>query len=200
MVFFFFPSTCCCYGLEYSPTGADNETDVQQWAKKADLVTSFLLVVTLSVAAADAIYRYAPTVTLGTLFGGLWLQAIAPFAQLTVLVALVRDGGSSRVGILLRNSYLQWLGRVSMTIYLVHLPVLWYLTWANNHGAAINWSCDSAEDEESCWKTFSGERTLPFYLIPAVWAVTLPLAAATYYFVEEPFRKMLRYRSEMPRM
>jgi len=85
------------------------------------------------VAVGDALYRYE---SIHTILGGLRLQAIAPLAQLTVIVALVRDQGQSRAAKALLHPIAQWLGRVSMCIYLIHFPVIYY-GWAM--GAVAHW-------------------------------------------------------------
>lgn len=55
-------------------------------------------------------------------------------AQLTVVVALTRDGGVSLAGKALRTPLAQWLGRLSMALYLVHMPVIAYLCLAVSGG------------------------------------------------------------------
>ena len=204
----FFPTSCCCQ-LDYFTAERNEEAEKRFWTKTADWNSAFLLLFTLSVTIGDAIYRYVPAQSLHTIFGGLWLQAIVPLAQLTVIVALVRDGGQSHASKLLLQPTLQWLGRISMSIYLIHFPIIYYLMWANNDGNYVEWpnnySCDATsanrdDDYSNCrdnLSTFYSRLTLPYWLIPVVVVLTIPLSAATFYLVEEPCRKAFR-RSESP--
>lgn len=169
-----------------------DDADKKRWIQQADDSSWSLLVLTLSVAFGDLLLRLI-FLRPGRLMGGLWLQAVVPFAQVTVLVALVRDGGFSKAGRFLRQKWLQWLGKISMAIYLVHFPVQWYLLFAHNRGMPLSWA-----DWPMCIRSLDGcnkLRILPYHLIPAMWAISLLLAAATFYYVEEPLRKMLRFKN-----
>mmetsp|Transcript_19482 Transcript_19482/g.27860 ORF Transcript_19482/g.27860 Transcript_19482/m.27860 type:complete len:117 (+) Transcript_19482:835-1185(+) len=56
----------------------------------------------------------------------------------------------------------------------------------------------SAADYDACKSTldaFIASRTLPFWLIPVVVVLTLPLAAATHRLVLEPCRAALKHNS-----
>ena len=205
---FFFPfSFCAQQNSGYcSERGSDEEQML--WARSADAKALFLLLFTLLVAFVDAVYRYAsvnhPLLSSNpSIDGAVWLQAINPLAQLTLLVALVRDGGQSLASRFLCHPALQWLGRISMSIYLIHYPVIDYLLWANNRGASVKWpsssSCGShqaTDADDHCSdevKIFKQLRTLPIWLIPVIVVVTIVLAVGTFYFVEEPCREAWRY-------
>ena len=54
--------------------------------------------------------------------------------QLSILVALTRDGGKSRASKALTTPLALWLGKISMNLYLVHVPVLYYVCWALHGG------------------------------------------------------------------
>merc|ERR1711998_518711 len=57
---------------------------------------------------------------------GAGFQLVAPPLQLAVLVALTRDKGSSFTARVCLSWPARWLGRVSMALYLVHVPVMQY--------------------------------------------------------------------------
>jgi peptidoglycan/LPS O-acetylase OafA/YrhL len=91
-----------------------------------------------------------------------------------------------------------------MCIYLIHFPIIYYLMWwVHNRGRSVQWPTDfscqhSAADYDTCQAdldAFSASRTLPFWLIPVVVALTLPLAAATHRWVEEPCRKAMKHNN-----
>ena len=54
----------------------------------------------------------------------LWYQAVDPFIYLTLLVAVTKDGGRSLTSRILRTRVCQFLGKISMAIYLVHMPCI----------------------------------------------------------------------------
>ena len=123
----------------------------------------------------------------------------------------------SRAGRFLRRPLLLWLGKISMSLYLVHHPVIYYTVWGHNClrrglcDAPINvpdvLDCgqeygdgdgDGDGDDgklETCRRERNDyERTLqvPFACIPIVVAVSLALATLLFHCVEEPCRRLLR--------
>jgi peptidoglycan/LPS O-acetylase OafA/YrhL len=202
---FFFPCGACGSCGTDGADGAGGAVDPTQalaedratWGGAADRTAAALLGVTLATAAGDAALHYT---TGGSILGGIWLQAIAPFAQLTVVVALTRDDVGSRSAKLLRHPLLQFLGQISMTIYLVHWPLIFYLCAVLNGGAAISWPTCSGDDDACAHETkhFTRLRTLPAWGIPVVIGAALLLAVALFYGVEEPCRKALRVVKKPP--
>jgi peptidoglycan/LPS O-acetylase OafA/YrhL len=137
-----------------------------------------------------------------SILGAIWFQALVPFIQLGVIVALTRDSGHSVSSRVLRTPLAQWLGKLSMCIYLVHLPILYYVTWIL-HGSAIKWpeiDCsqyESDDDRQVCeheLRTFDSVRRIPLWAMPIVWILSILFAVVLYYGVEEPGRKLFRAR------
>ena len=58
-----------------------------------------------------------------------WFDAGLVFAELTIVVGLARDGGASRLARVCRSAPAQYLGQISMSLYLAHFTVYLYATW-----------------------------------------------------------------------
>jgi peptidoglycan/LPS O-acetylase OafA/YrhL len=180
-------------------------SDVAYWSRVATSQAACLLILTLSVALVGIIVRH-----LGHsdgIFGEVWLQAIVPFAQLDLLVALTRDQGQSLASKVLRTPAAQWLGKLSMAIYLLHFPVIFYLCWATYGKPSLAWptefNCDhyphGPNDDMTKYRECIGAiivwadaRSIELWGIVAVPAITIPLAALVFYGFEEPLRRTLR--------
>ncbi|CAM9796695.1 unnamed protein product [Phaeothamnion confervicola] len=177
------------------------ESEQSKWAALTERRSIHLLALTLFVGVCASAAMYAGV----NILGGVWLQAIVPFAQLEVVVGLTRDGGASRAAKVLLRPHARWLGKVGMSIYLVHLVLMPYLTWAL-YGGKLSWpeefDCDGLEsdgasvavvdacnDEVDDWDE---ARLLPIWGIPVVAVASVGAAAAIFYGFEEPARKMLR--------
>lgn len=179
----FFPARAqdCCKTQQLIVPDVIN-ADEAFWASRAVTQSILLLVITLAVAILDF------GVGVGIL-GAVWLQAIVPFSQLELIMALTLERGESVVAHVLRTPLARWLGTISMTIYLVHHPVIWYLCWTINKGAAVQWPPANAPD--SAYYTFMDQRTIPMWGVAVVPLITIPLACLVYYGYEEPLRKAL---------
>ena len=212
-------------GFSWLPLDDDNA----HWGEVADWSSGTALALFLSTIVADGIYlileREYPIhggASNNTIFGGLWLQAICPFLLLTVIVSLAREGreGGSRVGKYLRRPVSRWLGKISMSLYLVHHPILYYVVWGHNClkrgmcGEPINvpselTDCSSKSKgnggkDDDAVATCRSERndyfrtlTLPIECIPVVVVAALILATALFYAVEEPTRRCLRSKKSL---
>jgi peptidoglycan/LPS O-acetylase OafA/YrhL len=190
--FFFFPLTCKIHPAN----GAPGVVQSVRWAFLANVYSIFALVFTVLVAVANGIGLQNG---IASILGGLWLQAIMPFVQLTVVVALTKDKASSLASRFLRHPTLMWLGKVSMAIYLVHHPTIYYVVWFHNcytRGVCGPVDVPTADDgNDHVINAYLRDLTLPFWAVPIVVLISIPLAALLYYFVEEPGRKFLRSSS-----
>jgi peptidoglycan/LPS O-acetylase OafA/YrhL len=113
-------------------------------------------------------------------------------AQLNVLVALTRDGGRSWASRALRTPLAQWLGKLSMNIYLLHYPLLFWLAFALHGGRVNRYSCGPDESPDVCYARFEANKGIAGWGVAAVAAATLLLAELCYRVVEAPARKCLR--------
>ena len=113
----------CCLGWQLTTTEVDFGRTCVRQASKLLFLTALWSVLSISV---------------GNIASNWWFQAINVFAQLDLIVALTRAKGSTLCSVVLRASVVQWLGELSMSIYLVHFPIIYYLCWIL-HGDPIAW-------------------------------------------------------------
>ena len=99
-------------------------TDKEYWKKSAVTTSVFLLVITLSVAIINIF---------ASLLGAVWLQAIVPYAQSVVIIALTLDNGESTVAKFLRNKVFTFLGTIGMTIYCLVLLFIIITSFINSN-------------------------------------------------------------------
>lgn len=91
----------------------------------------------------------------------LYTKGWAAMTQLSILVALTRDGGKSLASHALRTPLALWLGKISMNLYLVHLPLLYYLAWIMNGGinttpdAPLDCGSEGSPGYDSCSKQWA---------------------------------------------
>ena len=213
----FFPSCCCVRGSNirtsnatvFNPTVQVNSEDMAPttdvldsgyWASKATSQSINLLLNTLIVCGMDTMNRYMNGGD--GILGAVWFQAIVPFAQLELIVALTRDNGTSLAYRTLCTTVGRWLGERSMCIYLVHYPLIFYVSLAA-YGKAVRWpdefDCSkydsSSADRQHCvdeLNKFSDARAMPLWGIAVVPVAAILLADIFYRFIEQPCRKMLR--------
>lgn len=132
--------------------------------------------------------------------GNIWFQFLNVFAQLEVMVSFVRLKGKTNISTLLRHPILLWFGELSMALYMVHFPCIFYACWIYQ-GNTIDWppsqdcSHDYADDDgkqNSCqndYDSWKDARTPQYWFLPIVASVAIGLATLLYYLVEEPVRK-----------
>lgn len=125
------------------------------------------------------------------LFGAVFLQAIVPFAQLTVIVGLTRDCSESNTAYrFLTHSVTLWLGKISMTIYLVHYLFISYIEWGVYHWKVLPY-CDFMVKHPDCDEQ-ADAMVMPVWGIPAVIAMTMVASPLIFYCFEEPLRRLLQ--------
>jgi peptidoglycan/LPS O-acetylase OafA/YrhL len=197
---FFWPNSIF-YG--FFPIFTIQETDDDFWSNRVEYQFKFIIVLYLLIATIDGILRLgfgSPSI-----LGGLWLQAIIPFSQLELIIGLTRDKGLSKPSQFFRTKLGAWLGKISMSLYLIHVPVLNYVLWSI-YGSYGQWpdtfDCkskyNSSNDDskfnecEDNVRHFNVTHYLPVWAIPIVVVISVPLAWFIYTFVEEPCRKLIR--------
>jgi peptidoglycan/LPS O-acetylase OafA/YrhL len=188
------------------------EDDQSYWGRVADVRSAFILWLTFCTIVSDGIYLLSMD---GTVYGGLWLQAVVPYMQLTVVVALTRDASLSDASDFLQHPICQWLGDISYSLYLISYPVIFAVCLVHNavtkdgHVAVTvpahlhckvkydhKFIADQADPDyghcSDAVKSYLQAITLPGLGIPAVIIISIPLAFVLHRLVEIPCRKALQ--------
>jgi peptidoglycan/LPS O-acetylase OafA/YrhL len=145
--------------------------------------------------------------------GGLWIQLFGVFQQLLILVALTRDGGRSLLGRFFRTRAMQRLGRISMTMYLLHFNLMYLACIASgaqfdasgdgrgrmNQGWGWPQACVALSPKGACvYRPASevGQRpgSFPLWATPAVVVLSAALSVPLERWFERPARRLLRGR------
>ena len=134
----------------------------------------------------NIIYNY-PLKNVGGLFAtsnreshtwlGPLLQSTAVFTQLMIIVGLCLDGGKSFTARFLNTRVMQFLGRISMALYLVHMPIM---DWVNICIYGVFFEPKPEYARSPLWST-------PIQII-----ISLILASGLTTLLEEPGKKTLR--------
>ena len=115
-----------------------------------------------------------------------FLQFLAVHSQLTIIIGLCMDGGYSLTSKFLRTKFMQFLGRISLSLYLIHWPLIGYIVLAMN----------GKQNFDNMGEIFDayvdGEIFLPAWS-PVILIIISPVVAfiVTKYF-EEPIAKVLK--------
>lgn len=189
-IFRFFP-------LPFLPS---QDSDEGFWKSRADYQFAVLFALVSAISGFEGYARHVWKWRAGVV-GTLWLQAIVPFIQLELIVSLIKEPSQSWAGRLLRTPLVTWLGKISLSLYLVHYPVIFYFLWYLNGylpwPASLDCSNLPAMSTEAvqCLQEgmhFMEARTLPLWGIPVVISLSLLCGWMMFVYVEEPCRKRLR--------
>jgi len=146
------------------------------------------LVLTLVVCAIESF-----TVKAMLPYGNVWLQGYIAMIQLNIIVALTRDGSKSWCSHALRTPFAQWLGDISMTVYLFHSVIIYNLRWGLSGKALLRvpGGVFCKPGMEVCADYYRA-RTMPLWGIPFVLVVTCMCGTFITKYFEAPVRKALR--------
>ena len=128
--------------------------------------------------------------------GNFWGQGVLVYSQLDLIVSLTVSRGTSTVSRILRSSVLQYLGRISMCIYLVHWPLIFYICWIHNKGRILHWNCEPNTSSSECHDAFNEARTMPVWGIPVVFMISIAFAHLLFVCVELPIRNRLQFSNQ----
>ena len=119
-------------------------------------------------------------------FWGTYLQIFAVHIQLTIVIGLCMDAGTSLTSRFLRTQMMQFLGRISLSLYLLHWSLIGYVI------LAINGPREYQTEGEILAAYKSHELIVPFGS-PMIVIIVSPIVSfiVTKYF-EEPISKILR--------
>lgn len=190
----------------------DNLTQVtrsEYWTKRTFETSLHILCLTLFVALVDTVARHALGVESG-IQGNFWLQLFVPYLQLEIILGLTLESPDSHVRRFLTGDVVMWCGKMSMTLYLIHMVVIYYVCLILNNWEILYWPYDypymsdtDCEDDypdddvllNSCEDSideFYRKRLIPMWTIPIVIVVSLGMCPVLFYGIEEPMRKILR--------
>jgi peptidoglycan/LPS O-acetylase OafA/YrhL len=139
-------------------------------------------------------------VIIGDIQSNYWLQGSLVFIQLDLIVSLYKSGSRSACSKWLRHSVVQYLGRISMSLYLVHWPIIFYLCWLK-HGSTLVWpssSCFRTPDEDRTQQcadsvsVFWRSRAMPTWGIPVVAVLSVLLASVLHFWIDLPIQERLK--------
>lgn len=196
----FFPACCCCK-VEYDTALATAEGCASDaWSKRCWNACLLLVAVTLSITFVDATVRYQGGNVDASILGAWWYQAIVPFIQLEIIVALTRQTGDDQSSIqkIFLHPVSQWLGKLSMCTYLIHWVFIYYLCWLIE-GKTLQWpedyDCEDGPEHDECVEEiedFQRARKIPVWGIFVVILTSLLAAEVLHRLVEVPGRRLLR--------
>lgn len=131
-------------------------------------------------SASNVTEEEAPDYTAYVIFrfvNGHAMQFTACYMQLMIIVGLCLDGTKSLTGRFFNTKVMQFLGRISMSLYLVHIPLMKWIEFLI-HGT-VEWSEGKQEDIE-----------FPAWALPVHVAISVAFAVLITIFFEEPARKI----------
>lgn len=164
--------------------GGEIDLEVRQrsWRRRVDINMAFYFgtLILLSVFyTVVTFYGVGGLESSPLAWPSLFLQFTDCYLQLMITVGLCLDGGRSFTSRFFSTRLMQFLGRISMSLYLVHEPVIFYIDLCV-YGPFLG------PIPPEPW------RRMPTWAIPIHIAVSLVLGTALTLLLEEPARKGLR--------
>ncbi len=144
----------------------------ERWARRVDWYAGVFVVFVIGLSALQAAGDI-------NLLGSWWMQGIFPYAILVVIVGLSmtsREAYPYTQRLLNRPAFI-FLGRISLALYLIHEPVIQYVSWAGRPAQA--------------WRS---NMPMPLWGIAIVLPVSLVLAMLLERTIETPARNLIRAR------
>ena len=107
-------------------------TSTKIWTNKIDFSACFyfgslitlVIIKILFVLIISNPEEYLPNYYTERIIWGAYLQFFSVPVQLTIVIGLCMDAGESKTSRFLRTNAMQFLGRISFSLYLLHIPTL----------------------------------------------------------------------------
>jgi peptidoglycan/LPS O-acetylase OafA/YrhL len=114
-------------------------TTTKGWAHMATTQSLGIFIITLLISAIDT-YTRIQTKGQHTIQAQVWFQGLVAAAQLNIILSLTRTHththahtqSPSIVYRALTTPFAEWLGKISMNVYLIHYPLLGYFCLARH--------------------------------------------------------------------
>ena len=106
------------------------------WRKRVDFNVFLLYIVLVVLVITRKLFEvyYLENIKTYVQYGifNYWLQFLLVHTQFTIITGLCMDEGKSITSRFLRSKVLQFLGRISLSLYLTHWPIMGYVSLAIN--------------------------------------------------------------------
>jgi peptidoglycan/LPS O-acetylase OafA/YrhL len=151
--------------------GASTE-EKHRWARRVDRYAATFVASIIGLSALQVVAGI-------DLLGSWWMQGVFPYPLLVIIVGLSVVSGEARpyTQRLLSWPALLFLGRISLALYLVHEPIIQYVSWAAR--------------PEQAW---GFNMPMPLWGVAIVLPVSLVLAMLLERIIGAPARNFLRAR------
>ncbi len=233
----------CCLPFEQALRGVMVNHSNKDFEQTLYIQTFSVLFATFVYFAGDTYVRYT-THNTANISGAIWLQALVPYSQLNILVAMTRHSHrvanaigsttivasvvvasttdqsgtlpegtnappsmnvqpSNLISKFLRYPIIAWLGDLSMSIYLVHYPLAYFISWANRGKTTLTWpdtlDCTTVSDDDNdhAYKqcvaevdNFMEERAWPQWLFVVLPFISILFAWIIFKCIETPCNKL----------
>jgi len=182
------------YGLGWlvglvDPGTASRDRTSAWWARCVDIEAALMAAVYLLTSVMMHLLRELQHFWPGEVY----LQAVLPLSQLTLLNALTCDNRQSRLSYVLCNDIVLWMGKLSYSLFLVHAVVIGYTSLALNGPLARPVCEDNASGScTASWDEFFRSRRIPPWSVLVIWPVSMVAAVLLCYGVEVPGRRYLQ--------
>ena len=97
-----------------------------------------------------------------------------------IIVGLCLDGGKSHTSRFLKTRVMQFLGRISMALYLIHEPILYWINFCTY--GKVDWPDDKKPSHVK----------LKLWAVPIHVLISLIFGTILTFYLEEPSRKKLK--------
>ena len=176
----------------------DPEQTSKTWRRRLDINMFYYIAVILSMGTWNVIATLAKEKDASdrdaSFFEESWLgpeRAYLQFSmvhtQLMIILGLCWDNKKSLTSKFFNSKVMQFFGRISMSLYLIHEPVVFYIRFFM-HGV---WNWEDAEGME-------GPPPSPIWTVPIHVILSLCFGTLITIYIEEPARKILKeYRDHL---
>lgn len=144
------------------------------------------------------------------LFLEFWLQLVLPYLVVKSLYVLSKfskneESKKNVIYKVLTGRWMQYLGRISYSLYLTHSAVIAWVTFAFNgatilaipdceepDGTGFDGIIDGTDDCSVDWREYNESKVIPWYAVPVDIILCLVVAGIVSRYFEEPLRQCFR--------